>query len=224
MIRGIIFDYGNTLAKSPSLVDAFVSVFEHEKASEIGKEIDKSILKLYTPDQKDQPDWLIVWKNAFHKYGVQFEKEIGIKHLRTFVNRNEIYSYSKPLLSDLKRKHLKLALLGNVTGPAEIFHNDLVQRGLNHYFDSITWSSEIGYRKPSREAFQDTLDKMGLKADEVLMVGDSEIADIEGASKIGMKSLRIYEGNKPENSEADFLSSRDEVRDRVQAITSQLRR
>lgn len=224
MIQGVIFDYGNTLAESPSLSDALVSVFRHDKAVEIGNEIEKTILDLYTPEQKEQPDWLKVWEEAFNKYGVLFEEEIGVKHLRTFVDRNRIYNYTKPLLSELKGKNIKLALLGNMTGPAQIFHDDLIHKGLSNYFDCITWSCEIGYRKPSKEAFQDTLDKMGLNPEDVIMVGDSEIADIGGASKIGIKTLRIYDGNKPTNSEADFLSSRGEVINTIKAITQQFRR
>ena len=221
MIKGVIFDYGNTLVESPILSDALVSVFSHDKALEIGNEIEKTILALYTPEQKEQPDWLKIWEEAFNKYGVLFEEGIGIQHLRAFVDRNKIYDYTKPLLSELKGKSIKLALLGNMTGPGQIFHDDLIHKGLADYFDCITWSCEIGYRKPSEEAFQDTLKKMGLKPEEVLMVGDSEIADIGGAAKIGIKTLRIYDGNKPSNSKADFLLSRDQVINTVKAITQQ---
>jgi len=219
MIKGAIFDYGNTLVESPILSDALVSVFRHDKALEIGNEIEKSILDLYTPEQKEQPDWLKVWGEAFSKYGVLFEEEIGIQHLRAFVDRNKIYDYTKSLLSDLKEKNIKLALLGNMTGPAQIFHDDLIHKGLNDYFDCITWSCEIGYRKPSKEAFKYTLDKMALKPEEVIMIGDSEIADIGGAAKMGIKTLRIYDGKKPQNSKADILSSRDKVIKNIKAIT-----
>ncbi|MBN1907941.1 MAG: HAD family hydrolase [Deltaproteobacteria bacterium] len=219
MIKGVIFDYGNTLVESPSLSDALVSVFRHDKALEIGNEIEKPFLDLYTPEQKEQPDWLKVWGEAFSKYGVLFNEEIGIQHLRAFADRYKIYDYTKPLLSELKGKSIKLALLGNMTGPAQIFHDDLIYKGLNDYFDCIAWSCEIGYRKPSKEAFQYILDKMALKSEEVVMVGDSEIADIGGAAKIGIKTLRIYDGNKPTNSKADFLSSRGQVINTIEAIT-----
>lgn len=219
MIKGVIFDYGNTLAESPSLSDTLVSVFRHDKALEIGNEIDKSILALYTPDQKEQPDWLKIWEKAFSKYGVIFKEEIGVQHLRAFVGRNKIYDYTIPLLTKLKRESLKLALLGNMTGPPQIFHDDLNHKGLTHFFNCIMWSSEIGYRKPSKEAFKITLNKLKLKPEDVLMVGDSEIADIGGAVNLGIKTVRIYDGNKPGNSKATFLSSRDEVINTIKAIT-----
>ena len=220
IIKGIIFDYGNTLAESPRLSDALVSVFRHDKALEIGNEIDKIILDLYTPEQKEQPDWLKVWEEAFSKYDVVFEKEIGIQHLKEFVDRNKIYEYTKPLLSELKSKSLKLALLGNMTGPPRIFHDDLTSKGLTNYFNCVMWSCEIGYRKPSKEAFKITLDKLKLKPEDVIMVGDSEIADIGGAVNLGIKTVRIYDGDKPTNSKADFLSSRDDVIKTIKAITN----
>lgn len=219
MIKGIIFDYGNTLAETPDLSVALTSVFKHDKSFEIGNEIEKSISDLYTPDQREQPDWLEIWEEAFRKNGVPFKEKTGIKHLRAFVDQIRVYDYTKPLLSELKEKSIKIALLGNMTGPARIFHGDLFHKGLTGYFDCITWSCEIGYRKPGREAFQDTLDKIGLKPGEVLMVGDSEIADIGGAAKIGIRTLRIYDGNKPENSKADFLSTRAQIIDTINTIT-----
>ena len=220
MINGIIFDYGNTLVESPDFGEVLASLYRYDNAVEIGNEIEKSILELYTPEQKEQPDWFKIWEKAFSKHGVLFKEEIGVQHLRAFVNQNKIYNYTKPLLSELKEKSIKLALLGNMTGPPQIFHDDLIHKGLTNFFDCVAWSSEIGYRKPSKEAFDIILDKLKLKPEDVIMVGDSEIADIGGARKLGIKTVRIYDGNKPTNSKADFLSSRDEVINTVKAITN----
>lgn len=218
VIKGIIFDYGNTLVESPKLCDTFASVYRHDNAIEIGNEIEKTILELYTPEQKEQPDWIKIWKEAFSKYGVLFKEEIGIQHLRAFVDRNKIYDYTIPLLTKLRRESLKLALLGNMTGPPHIFHDDLSHKGLTHFFNCVMWSSEIWYRKPGKEAFKITLDNLKLLPEDVIMVGDSEIADIGGAVNLGIKAVRIYDGNKPTNSKADFLSSRDEVISTIKTI------
>ena len=218
MITNVIFDYGNTLAASPSLEKALVSVFDHEKAFLIGRAIQDAIWDLYTPEQETQPDWESIWQAAFHRHHVPFEKEIGRRHLERFAAQNRLYGYTIPMLTELSAKNIRLALLGNVTGPADIFHQDLRQRGLDRFFDVISWSSEIGWRKPGRAAFQYTLDKVGCTAQNVLMVGDSEIADIGGASKLGIKTVRVYDGERPETSKADYLASREAVMDTVCAI------
>ena len=48
--------------------------------------------------------------------------------------------------------------------------------------------------KPSRYAFDLTLKSMGLKKDEVVMVGDSILSDVAGAKAMGMTSILIKTG------------------------------
>jgi len=62
---------------------------------------------------------------------------------------------------------------------------------LAKYFDSVVWSCAIGYRKPSRKAFEAVLGQLSVRPEETLMIGDSEIADIEGATEMGMDAALV---------------------------------
>jgi FMN phosphatase YigB (HAD superfamily) len=84
----------------------------------------------------------------------------------------------------------------------------LVNKGISIFFDSVVWSCEIDFRKPYSKAFQIILNRLSLNPDEVLMVGDNELADVEGAMKLGIKTLRVYDGQIPLSSKADHLVSR----------------
>ncbi len=209
-MKGIIFDYGNTLAISASLTDSLKQVLKNEKAEAIGIEIEAHLASLYQPDQKIQPFWGDVWASAFAKFGVAYSEEVAISHLKHFMLSCKLYSYTIELLTDLKTAGYRLGLLSNVTGPTHIFHNDIKNKGISPFFDSVVWSCETGYRKPSKKVFQIALEKLKLNHTEVIMVGDNEMADIEGAMKLGIKTVRVYDGNKPENSAADYLIDRRE--------------
>jgi putative hydrolase of the HAD superfamily len=196
MYKAIVFDFGNTLVKSASLTEALLAVVEREQATIIGAYIENEIGAMYKPDQRVQPDWKVIWKRGFNESGLSFNERVGRKHLKEFCRLNETFPQSVKLLSELKKMGFKLGLLSNVTGPHDIFQRDLETRGLAKYFDSVVWSSAIGYRKPFRKAFDIVLTDLGVQPQDALMVGDSEIADICGAIKIGMDATRIsIDGN-----------------------------
>lgn len=219
MYKAIVFDFGNTLARSASLIDALVAVVESEKAPIVGADIENEICALYKPDQRIQPDWTAIWERCFKQSGLSFNEEIGRKHLEEFCRLNETFSDVRELLSELKQMGFKLGLLSNATGPHDIFQKDLDTRDLTKYFDSVVWSCAIGYRKPSSKAFEVILANLGVEPQDALMVGDSEIADICGAIKVGMDAALVSrEGNL--QTSAHYQVAIDSMFDDVIAITS----
>jgi len=209
MYKAIIFDFGNTLAGSASLIDSLIPILENEKANIVGTQIENEIRSLYKPDQRLQPDWKGIWERCFNQSGLSFNEEVGRRHLEEFCRLNKTFPQVIDLLSELKQNGFKLGLLSNVTGPHDIFQKDLDARGLSKYFDSVIWSSEVGYRKPSSKVFEIILAELSVKPKDALMVGDSEIADIGGASNIGMDAVLVsLEGNLKTKAKYQAASSR----------------
>ncbi len=193
MYRNIIFDFGNTLASSASLANSLEAVLGDPVGQIIGLEIEQAIASLYHSGQVHQPDWYYIWSKCFAVHDYAFSRAIGYQHLQHFAASNNTYVDSKPLLRELKARGLRLGLLSNVTGPFEIFDRDLKQRGLAEYFDTVTWSSQIGFRKPSAQSFLQVLNELNADPNETLMVGDSEVADIQGANAIGLHTALVSE-------------------------------
>ncbi|MCK4933562.1 HAD-IA family hydrolase, partial [Candidatus Bathyarchaeota archaeon] len=48
-----------------------------------------------------------------------------------------------------------------------------------------------GWRKPSPEIFKEALRRLDMKAEETFFVGDTPLEDIQGAKKVGMKTVFI---------------------------------
>ena len=63
--------------------------------------------------------------------------------------------------------------------------------GILSYFDTLTFSDELGVAKPSRQIFLETLDNLGVQPNETVHVGDHLTPDVLGASRIGMRTIWV---------------------------------
>jgi FMN phosphatase YigB (HAD superfamily) len=52
-------------------------------------------------------------------------------------------------------------------------------------------SSDCGFRKPSRQFFLELLKISGASPSEVLMIGDSVVSDVYGATAAGLRSVLL---------------------------------
>jgi len=75
----------------------------------------------------------------------------------------------------------------------------------------IVISEEVGIEKPDKQVSQVALDKLGVEAENAVMVGNRIDADIMGANRIGMKSVwfrwndRCEETVGSEDEKPDFI-------------------
>jgi putative hydrolase of the HAD superfamily len=118
-----------------------------------------------------------------------------------------IYDDVRPTLEMLRNKGFRLGIISNWDerlGPL------LRNLGLAKYFDVITISVEAGATKPAPQIFQQTLEKLGLPAENVLHVGDSNREDYLGPQQVGMPAILVERGHaEPEASH--ILSSLSEI-------------
>ena len=83
----------------------------------------------------------------------------------------------------LKEKNMRLALLSNES--VERVDAYLEKTDLRHFFDAIVVSARIGIEKPDHRFFQEALNQLNIKGEEMAMFGDNEIAD-GAAKKLGI--------------------------------------
>jgi len=106
-----------------------------------------------------------------------------------------LYTESQKVISELKPNY-KLAIISNIYDIAaqrvrEIFPNFLKN------FDVITFSSDVGLKKPEPEIFLYTLAILNQHCDlkifpeEVTMVGDKKDKDVIPAQNLGMQAILI---------------------------------
>ncbi len=204
-MRGIVFDYGGTLAGMASLKKSLKAVLEHELAGVVGESIERRIGALYQPQQEEQPAWQDIWRAAFEEFGLPYTEELARAHLQEFLASSVVYDFVPALLHELRFCRMKVGLLSNATGPSELFVEDLRSKGLAELFDATAWSCETGLRKPARSAFEVIAERLGEHPSSLLMVGDNEVADIEGAMALDMRTVRVYSSGALPETAADLI-------------------
>lgn len=96
---------------------------------------------------------------------------------------------AKSILEKFHRKY-KLGVVSNFAIP-ECVEKLLEMHGLDSLLDVIVVSATVNKRKPSPEIFQEALTDLGVEKEEVVFVGDTPEADIEGAKSFGMKTIYL---------------------------------
>ena len=95
-----------------------------------------------------------------------------------------------PTLDKLRRRGLRVGLCSNAPWRARSLHEQLAHFGIANHLDSVTFSAEIGWRKPSPRIFQAALAALDASAEDTVMVGDSR-DDIAGARAVGMRAILV---------------------------------
>lgn len=134
----------------------------------------------------------IRFSETFRQLGVEhghFEltpKDMDEWYINHCAQMSGVYPGCHECLDKLK-EHFKLHLITN--GFSETQHQKVESAGLSNYFEHVFISDEVGAHKPNREIFDYAMQTVGAKADECLMVGDSLLADIEGARRAGIDQV-----------------------------------
>jgi putative hydrolase of the HAD superfamily len=96
------------------------------------------------------------------------------------------------VLEVLSARGLKLALICN-TGrtPGTMLRIVLERLGLARLLSVLTFSDEVGLRKPHPEIFLRTLTALGVPPSSAAHVGDDVTTDIAGARGVGMRAVHL---------------------------------
>lgn len=206
LIKAVIFDFIGTLAnvKNYSLEDSKMKLY---------RTIANAGFNL------DVEDFLQAYGQAHEKYRViRYEKLIEVTNaiwiaealtnlgfktgpedtrIKTAVNvffedylkSLELRPCTKTMLKKFSINY-KLGLVSNFTYTPVIYAG-LRKLGINQFFNAVLVSEEVGLRKPHIKIFQDTLRRLGVKAEEAAYVGDSPLEDMQGAKDAGMKTIFV---------------------------------
>lgn len=108
-----------------------------------------------------------------------------------------LYADTIPFLNYWYSQGIELGVLSNFDTR---IHTVLPALGLNHYFTSVTISTEVGAAKPNPQIFQAALAKHNCPAEAAWHIGDSRTEDYEGAKAVGIRAIwidRLAPGENP---------------------------
>jgi putative hydrolase of the HAD superfamily len=91
-----------------------------------------------------------------------------------------------------------LCLVSNtMRTPGGVLREVLRHHGLLGYFAHLTFSDEMGIRKPEPEIFLRTLRAAATPPAEAVHVGDDPVLDVEGARSAGMRVIQVTKRRRP---------------------------
>lgn len=226
MIEAILFDFGGTLdTNGIHWSEKFRLAFEKEKLGIKPDDFNEAYVnaepQMYTEVKRDDDFFITLKKQSFLqlKYleeNKRYNFSGGAKSISEIIAKNcfndvlQTIGTVKKLLAALA-KNYKLGVVSNFYGNLESAINSL---GIAEFFDSLTDSTLADVRKPDPEIFRIAINNLEeaasakIKAENVIVVGDSYERDIEPAKKLGCKTiwLNVSSWTQPkEISSADFI-------------------
>jgi len=104
-----------------------------------------------------------------------------------------------PTLASLKARGLRLGIVSNWDDRLRPLLRLL---RLDHYFESIVVSCEVGARKPDPRIFEAACAALGSAPSQTLHVGDSREMDYHGAQSAGLQARWLRRGARTRPAEA----------------------
>ena len=101
-------------------------------------------------------------------------------------------------------------LLGALTGRLHSSEELLVRLGVRSYFSFYLYAGELALLKPDPRMYRTALERAGLPASAVLLVGDQP-SDVEGACSVGMTPLIIARSGQRQAEGVPHLSDLREL-------------
>ncbi len=199
MLRAIIFDLDNTLLDFMGLknkscdaaIDAMINAglgIERNNARSI-------LFGLYNR-------YGIEHGRIFQKFLAKLDKKdmkilsaAIVAYRRVQAEGRKPYKGIKEVLQKLKRKY-KLGVISDA--PSIKAWTRLTELGLVDFFDVVITYGDTKKKKPHLLPYRLALQKLGIKPEEVLFIGDAPHRDIKGAKAIGMKTCLAEYGLQEE--------------------------
>jgi putative hydrolase of the HAD superfamily len=192
MIKAIVFDLDNTLvdfmAMKNQAIEAAIHAMRDAGFQLSAEEIRRRIDAIYAErgiEFQNVFDQLLF--NEFSKIDHKILASGIIAYRRAREAALVLYPHVYLTLIELMKMNLKLAVVSDAPGREAWLR--LCYLNLHHLFDAVVTYDDTQTRKPNPEPFVEVLKRLGVRAEEALMIGDWAERDVVGAAQVGMKTV-----------------------------------
>ena len=152
-------------------------------------------LKRHPELQHDEEIWVAFTEHIVRGMGGDGERarECAVAIERAWEEHGnfDLYEDALPVLEELRRTGLKLALVSNGVRDLDEF---VLHHGLD--VDAAVCSRAHGWIKPHDTIFRAALERLEVEPEEAAMVGDSPDDDVQGARALGMRGFLVDRENR----------------------------
>jgi putative hydrolase of the HAD superfamily len=194
MIKAIFFDLWDTLFFDDTKTKPL-----EEFAKKLGRNFeDYKFLKAFERNFMigKHRNFRVPIREILKELKINYDKEL-FNELYEIMRKSDKHQKPFPetlkILKDLKRKY-KIVLISNVSYLA--YHSLISKYNLSSYFDLILPSYRTKILKPDSRIFKIALDRLNIKKEDAIMVGDNIRDDVIATEKFGIKGILIDRKNK----------------------------
>ena len=217
-VEAVLFDLGGTLIKTADISEIYKRILETYGV----KVSSDQILEAHRTNEREVDvveGQLELGRDFWIRWNLRVLEKIGVQRNRKFLAEKidelwweyadlDIYSDVMETLTQLKAKGVRTGVVTN--GLKNDFQEILRKLNLTNCFDVVVGMDTCNKGKPDRKIFLYALEKLRVRPNKALFVGDSVKYDYEGAKGAGLKPLIIdREGKAPPN--VDTIRSLTEV-------------
>jgi len=204
-VKAVIFDMDNTLLEFvDAQIEACNCVVKHLGSGSKMKLLDYFLRGIHGIEAHEN---IADYMKDLGIYGEEKFRECCRIYEEAKLRSTEAYPGVKEILEELKRQGLKLAVVTDARN-----HNAtarLRKTNLLHLLDVVISADMTSKKKPEPDSIRLALDKLGVKAEETVLVGDSLRRDIAAGKRLKMITVYAAYGDKnvPEKKEykPDFV-------------------
>jgi putative hydrolase of the HAD superfamily len=230
-LEAVLFDYGHTLIyfderPHSTLIDAYekvnallASTLKREVPAaqvlieKVSRTVDDEIQRDYAAGRPEEVEIAAIYDAALRGLGLELEPDLIERVMELeqqgWLNSVHVGPDVIGTLEALRAGGLRLGIVSNAAYLPRLMKHQLAALGLANFFDAVTFSSEVGVRKPHRAIYADALNKLGADASRTLFVGDRVREDVQGPQALGMRAVLTREWRQEDDpGVADFVIQR----------------
>jgi putative hydrolase of the HAD superfamily len=195
----VLFDLGNTLVSYyerhdfPGILKAAIT--EVERFTDTTADWDT--VQAEKPTAEDFSVRPLAARLAHIFPNVSWSDQAALEACRRFMSPifaiAHLYDDVLPTLETLQSQGVKTAIVSNTPwgSPASLWREELDRLGLATAVDLIVFCTDCGWRKPARQIFDYTLERLTATPEQCVFVGDDPRWDIVGPHSVGMDAVLI---------------------------------
>jgi putative hydrolase of the HAD superfamily len=204
-IKAVFFDFGDTLAHASPDFDTETCIYRFHRSllkngisisyEDCRKTYVEVADKFFSRNYIKEITFGFVLSETLKRLGYSLEPidkiivEAAEAYMEPWIQARTIDRHAPSILRGLRKKY-KLGIVSNITySPAVL--KTLERFDLVNLFDVVITSVDVGWRKPSPRIFRRALQAMKVSASESVFVGDELDHDVEGAQKVGMRTILL---------------------------------
>ena len=204
-VQALCFDLDETLLDGSRLQESIVCTCGKIAASQPGLdaarlvEANRKVWQGYWPEVEDK--WTLgaldgasirleAWRRTLRACGCNDESIARLAlqiHWQLGREAHRLFDDVQELFTAVRRARVPLALITN--GAADTQRDKLRVLGIEHWFDVVVISGEVGIAKPDASAFGFALTQLAVEGENVWHVGDSLTTDVAGAKAAGLTAV-----------------------------------